>query len=364
MKRLRFILLSLLGLCTCAVRSQVQLKAEIDSVEIAIGQQTCVTLQLTAPANAHVEWPQLEVGAMMTPGVEVLGVTEAEAKKVDDGLQLLERRYLLTSFDDTLYYLPPLQVKVDGKKYETASLALKVYTCEVDTLHPDHFFGPKGVQDNPFRWSDYSTAFWFSILMLLLIAADYWLYLRLRDNKPVVKSLKLVRRLLPHQKARREIEQIKADRMPADENSKEYYTRLTDTLRRYIEERYGFSAMEMTSSEIIEQLMSVGDEGLDELRRLFDTADLVKFAKYSTLLGENDQNLVSAIDFINRTKIDKPVEPVEQKPVLTAEEQRSQKERRALKWSIWGIGLVAGLLFVYVCYLLFNLDFRGLALGN
>lgn len=85
--------------------------------------------------------------------------------------------------------------------------------------------------------------------MLLLIAIGYYLYLRLRDNKPVIAHIKIVKRLLPHQKAMKEIEQIKADKMVSSENQKEYYTKLTDTLRKYIEERYGFSAMEMTSSE-------------------------------------------------------------------------------------------------------------------
>ena len=48
--------------------------------------------------------------------------------------------------------------------------------------------------------------------------------------------------------------------MVSSENPKEYYTKLTDTLRKYIEERYGFSAMEMTSSEIIEKLTATQDQ--------------------------------------------------------------------------------------------------------
>ncbi len=51
------------------------------------------------------------------------------------------------------------------------------------------------------------------------------------------------------------------------ENLKEYYTRLTNTLREYINGRFGFNAMEMTSSEIIECLQSAGDQKMiDELR--------------------------------------------------------------------------------------------------
>jgi hypothetical protein len=213
------------------------------------------------------------------------------------------------------------------------------------------FFGPKDVQDNPFLWSEWSSAFWLSVLMLLLIAAGYWLYLRLRDNKPVIAHIKIVRRLLPHQKAMKEIEQIKADKMVSSENQKEYYTKLTDTLRKYIEERYGFSAMEMTSTEIIERLTSSGDQqSLDELRQLFTTADLVKFAKYSTMINENDANLVSAIDFINQTKLEnQPVEEV-QKPQLSAADQRTQKERRVLKTVIWCVVVATVALFCYIVY--------------
>ena len=63
-----------------------------------------------------------------------------------------------------------------------------------------------------------------------------------------------MKRLLPHLKAMRSIETIKAEKTVTSQmNSKEYYTKLTDTLRQYIKERYGFNAMEMTSSEIIDR---------------------------------------------------------------------------------------------------------------
>jgi hypothetical protein len=192
--------------------------------------------------------------------------------------------------------------------------------------------------------------------MLILLAVTYYLYLRLRDNKPIISHIRIVKRLLPHQKAMKEIEQIKADKMVNSENSKEYYTKLTDTLRKYIEERYGFNAMEMTSSEIIERLTASQDQkSLDELRQLFTTADLVKFAKYSTLINENDANLVNAIEFINQTKLENV--PVEEtvKPQLSEEDQRSQKTRRVLKWLITAIALVCLALFVYVVYTLYML---------
>ena len=338
------------------VSAQVSVEAVIDSIQIFVGQQAHVTLTATAKEHAKVEFPQFKPMEYITPGVEVLDRRELEQKAQDNGFVSRSMVYTMTSFDDTLYYIPPMTVKIDGKPYESKSLALKVLTIEVDTLHAEQFFGPKDVQDNPFQWSDWSLPFWLSVLMLVLLAAAYYLYLRLRDNKPIISHIRIVKRLLPHQKAMKEIEQIKADKMVTSENSKEYYTKLTDTLRKYIEERYGFNAMEMTSSEIIEKLMASQDQkALDELRQLFTTADLVKFAKYSTLINENDANLVNAIDFINQTKLENV--PVEEtvKPQLSEEDQRSQKTRRVLKYFITAIAVACLVIFGYVVYTLYLL---------
>lgn len=354
MKRILFLIIlvtSALGLY-----AQVSVEAMIDSIQILVGQQAHVTLTAVAKENSKVEFPQFKPTQMITPGVEVLGSQELESQQEDNGFVTRATVYTLTSFDDTLYYLPPMTVKIDGKPYKSKSLALKVLTIDVDTTNVDQFFGPKDVQDNPFQWSDWSLTFWLSVLMLVLLAICYYLYLRMRDNKPIITHIRIVKKLLPHQKAMQQIEQIKAEKMVTSEDSKEYYTRLTDTIRKYIEERYGFSAMEMTSSEIIAKLMETQDEGaLSELRHLFLTADLVKFAKYSTLINENDMNLVNAIDFINQTKLEN--EPVEEtvKPQLSEEDQRSQKARRLLKTIIIVISVVCLALFGYVVFTLYQL---------
>ena len=340
MKRLYYILLTFSLLPLTAMAQGVT--AKIDPIEMLIGEQAVVTLTVQADENAKVEWPALQPRQMLVPGVEVISTQHPSTGTL---------QVILTSFDGNLYHLPPFKVKVNGKEMQSSDLALKVIEVEVDTTQLNKFFGPKDVQDNPFKWEDWSQSFWLSVLMLLLIALGYYLYLRLRDNKPVIAHIKIVKRLLPHQKAMKEIEQIKADKMVSAEDPKEYYTKLTDTLRKYIEERYGFSAMEMTSTEIIERLTSTGDQqSLDELRQLFMTADLVKFAKYSTMINENDANLVNAIDFINQTKLEnQPVEEV-QKPQLSEADQRSMKDRRILKSVIWGVVALITALFCYIVY--------------
>ena len=351
----RLLLLISLTYVTATALAQVGVEATIDSIQMLIGQQVHVTLTATTPVDATVVFPTYKSREQLVAGVEVLTVSE-EKKETMDGGQRLSRIYTLTSFDGNLYYLPPFKVKVNGKEYQSKSLALKVMEVDVDTTKMNQFFGPKDVQDNPFQWSDWSLVFWLSVLLLVLLGVAAYLYVRLRDNKPLIKSFKLVKRLLPHQKAMKEIEQIKADKMVSSENQKEYYTKLTDTLRRYIEERYKFSAMEMTSSEIIERLTQDGDQkSLDELRQLFTTADLVKFAKYSTRINENDMNLVNAIELINQTKRETPVVE-EEKPQISEADQRTLKARRILKWAIGSILTACLLMLGFVVYRLMVLS--------
>ena len=352
----RIFIFIILTVCTLASMAQVSVEAKIDSLEMVIGQQTDVTVTVTAKEGDQVEFPNFKPLQQIIPGVEIVESGPMTTSGKSDGSCLFQRNYTLTSFDGKLYYLPPFAVKVNGKEYKSKSLVLKVLEIEVDTTNVDKFFGPKDVQDNPFSWQEWSVIFWLSLIMLAMISITYYLYLRLRDNKPIVAMIRIIKRLLPHQKAMKEIEAIKADKMVMSENQKEYYTKLTDTLRKYIEERYGFRAMEMTSSEIIDRLTETQDsQALDELRLLFNTADLVKFAKYSTLINENDMNLVNAIEFINKTKVENQVEEIVEKPQMTQEEVRSVKTRRTLKIIIVTLAVASAAILIFEIYSLYNL---------
>ena len=343
-----------LALCALSVSAQVKVESTISAMEMLVGQQVMLTVSATANEGATVTFPQ---EAQLPAGIEFMGAVEMPEQKAGNGQVLYQRGYVLTSFEDTLYYIPPFTVNVDGKEYETKKLALKVLTVDVDTTDYEKYYGPKTIQDNPFNWEldEWAVPFWLSVLMLVMLAVTYYLYLRLRDNKPVIARPRFIRRLLPHQKAMKAIEEIKADKMVTAEDPKEYYTRLTDTLRKYIEERYGFYAMEMTSSEIIDRLSKEDPESLAELTQLFQTADLVKFAKYSTLINENDANLVSAIDFINRTKVEVPPEQQVIKTELTEEEKQTKKSRTTLKTSITVLAVASTALFCYIIYCVIDL---------
>ena len=339
-----------MGCSTLAFGQTVEQR--MDSLQLLIGQQTILHLKATAQKGARIVLPSFKPQDQIVPGVEVVEQSKGDTMQMGDDRIQVSRDYTLTSFDEKVYVVPALDVKIDGKSYHGNPLALKVLTVPVDTVHPNQFYPAKGVQDNPFEWSEWSFAFWLSLLMIIICGAMIYLRNRLKKNKPIIARIRIVKRVPAHEKALREINDIKHHHTSASqETQKEYYTQLTNTLRAYIVSRFGFNAMEMTSGEIIERLRASGDQKMiDELRMLFSTADLVKFAKYEIPMNENDANLVNAINFIDQTKTDE--QPKEEKivPTLSTEDQKSQQQRRLIKTLLWVGGISVVAIFGYIVY--------------
>ena len=335
----------ILWLHSASSEAQVTVEAKLDSAGIFIGQRIGLTLEVTSDAGKEVELPEWDSLQLVEPGLEFVRADKPDTSYLNDGKRMvLTRRYFFTSFDSALYLMPAMNVRVEGKDYSSKKLALKVFTLDIDTLHTDSIFPMKAELAPPVDWAEWRQVMWLFVLALFIAGLLGYVIYRLKNNKPIIRRIRNKRRQPPHKVAMQKIEQIQEEKMWQSEDSKEYYTQLTDTLRNYIKERYGFNAMEMTSYEIIQKLQEVNDEeAISELRELFQTADLVKFAKYSTLINENDRNLVNAIEYINQTKLEEP----EQKPqpeVIVVEEKRS----KIAKYTLIGSMIVAGLVLLGV----------------
>lgn len=351
MKRQLFLIAyCLLFACT---KAQVQVDVKLDSLQLFIGQQTDLQLSVTLDAGQKLRLPDIKKGQQLVPDVEVVEVGKPDTAVLNDGKRMtVSQTYTITPWDSAFYYLPPLEVMVDTSRYESKSLALKVYTVDVDTLHLDQFFPPQGIMELPFLWEEWRMVAFGALLLLLMLACIAYLYHHVKHGKPIVRFVRRKKKLPPHQVAMDEIERIKSERKWAEEDSKEYYTLLTDTLRNYIRDRYGFNAMEMTSAEIIDRLTSENNqEALNELREIFRTADLVKFAKWSTLINENDANLVAAVEYVNQTKIE-PDPNAKPEPEIIKE--TDQKRLTQVKMMRVAIGVLAILSLALLAWMIWR----------
>ena len=281
----------------------------IDSAAILIGEQTTLHLTVTADKDRPVQIV-IPNDTLMT-GVEVLNLSKADSTEIENDRLVIKQDVLITSFDSSLYLLPPLKV-IDGvDTVYSNQVALKVSTIPVNADKPEEFNDIKTVWKPPFVWADYYPIIYGILLALFLICVIAYIVKRIRAKKSLIPFKKEEPKLPPHEQAIKELDEIKQQKLWQQGRSKEYYTLITDTLRKYIEDRFGISAMEMTSGEILDLIRknSEAQSVYDNLRQILQLADFVKFAKMNPLPDENDLSMMNAYLFVNQTKVEEMQEP-------------------------------------------------------
>ncbi len=349
---MRTLLILFLFLFLCGQsRPQVIVNSHLTPTTIRIGEQAQLSVAVTMDTGERAYFPEFK-GNMITKDVEVVDAGTIDTTFLNENKRIkLTRTYRITSFEQALYTLPPFEVRVGGKIYKAKeALGLKVDTAgiNVDTLHVDRFYGPKSTVESLFEWN--SSYFWLSVLALLCFLGAAILAVRYFNQRPITRRIILKPAEQPHKWAMREITKIREERSWTTDDAKDYYVRLTDILRHYIEQRFHFSAKEMTTAEIMEKLLKAKDENtLRELRQILETADLVKFAKYKVDLNENDANLMKAIEFINETKIETelPIDPVVKEVIL--KENRQMFLRIAMALGVFLLMAITLGTVVYIC---------------
>ena len=97
------------------------------------------------------------------------------------------------------------------------------------------------------------------------------------------------------------LDKLQADDLPGNGDVKGYYTRLSEIVRFYLELRYGFTALEMTSDEIREQVeqFSLTGKARVGIHDFLSESDLVKFAGFSP-----EQSAIDTIMRLARGRIE------------------------------------------------------------
>lgn len=303
MKKSIWLLALVASLATAKASAQKTLiDVAVDSAAILIGEQTTLHLTVTADKDRPV---QIVVpGDTLMKGVEVLNLSKPDSLLIENDRLVIKQDILVTSFDSSLYLLPPLKVIDGADTIYSNQVALKVSTIPVNADKPEEFNDIKDVWKPPFVWADYYPLIYGTLLALFLICVLAYIIKRLRSRKSLIPFKKEEPKLPPHEQAIKELDEIKQQKLWQQGRSKEYYTLVTDTLRKYIVGRFGVNAMEMTSGEILDFIRSESEAGsvYENLKQILELSDFVKFAKMTPLPDENDLTLVNAYLFVGQTK--------------------------------------------------------------
>lgn len=316
----KYIVIIILLVLAGASYAQVQVTASVDSARILIGGRSHYFITVYAPKGAKVSFPEYNSKKEIVSNVEVLGV-HSDTAEVNNGLRI-RRIYTLTAWDANRFTIPAQKVLIGDATKMTGAVTLEVQSVPVDMVKNTPM-PPDDVQKVPFSWREWLSVILLTFFSLLLLGIAFYFYKVLAHKKNTWKPRK-ERVLSFYEQAKHRLVEISANKQLYNEQ-KVYYTDVTNVLRTYISQRFKFNALEMTTYEILGRLEDVCVESdVTELREVFNTADLVKFAKYSTGVSDMDFYLDSVARFIDRTKVDDLTE-------VTAEPQEEAKDMRLHK---------------------------------
>ena len=311
-KRYKTLLLTVMAVITllpAAVNAQkVSVNARLDSTLMYIGGQMDLTVQLSQPKDVFIKFPVYT--DTITKSIEIVSQTPVDTAFLDNNRLTLTKKYRITSFDSGLQYIPPMVFELAEDQvrdiYKTEPMALQVVNPFKNVDPKKGIADIKAPLEAPFVIGEIVPYLPWILLALAVIAIVIYLIYRYKKSKqPEGEAKKRKPKEPPHVIALRNLNRIKEEKLWQKDKVKKYHSELTDTIRQYIEDRFGVNAMEQTTEETLEAMKHVDlndREVLDKLQQILELADLVKFAKFKPLPDENELSMINALFFVNQTK--------------------------------------------------------------
>ncbi len=274
-------------------------RAHIDSTVYVIGDRIIVHVDV-----AHT--PGLTLQPLVPDslgGFTVLG--QSGMQKVTDSTARAE--FVLAKYDSGdatipsmpfLYFLPG---DTASHYARTNELQVTITTVPPDTSQDIKDLRP--IMSLPLAWEDIALYGGIMLIVLALAFLGYRYWKRRTPHHGAEESGPPQRPA--HVIALEELGTLKAKKLWQAGQVKEYYSELTEILRRYFENRYSMPALEETTDEIMDGLRTLrpGTELLRSTESVLRLADLVKFAKHTPSMSDHEQAMDAVHVFVDRTKI-------------------------------------------------------------
>jgi len=305
-------ILFLIGFYSSSTGQDIRISASFDTSRIFIGDQLKYSLSIEQPDNVTLNLPVFK--DTLIKNIEIISGPVTDTVKNEKGTLLIKQDYLITSFDSGRYQIRPVFAELKG------SDGIKRFYSDysfLEVLRPD--IAPA---DTTLKIYDIISPYRAPVTIgeilpwvLGLIAAVVIAYFAIKYIKKLRKEPSeteiIVLKDPAHVIALRELEHLKELRLWQKGEVKQYYSNLTEILRKYLENRFSVFSLELTTSETLDALLKTGfrkDKSYENLKTVLSGADMVKFAKHNPEPTENEAYFQTAWNFVIETKMEEEPE--------------------------------------------------------
>jgi len=191
---------------------------------------------------------------------------------------VIAHNYKITCFEDSVQIFPSLVFQNGlNDRYTTQPISIIVNSPNIDSAKDI-----KPIKDIillPLSKDEVFSYLFVSFILLGLVLLLYFVYIK------YIRKEKLFDREKPadppHVEALTALKQVETENLWQMGKVKEYYDRISDILRAYIEKRFGIKALEQTTKELLLSMnqIQLPDYIIQDMDEILTKSDLAKFAK-------------------------------------------------------------------------------------
>ncbi|MEI6047890.1 MAG: hypothetical protein WCS03_03245 [Bacteroidota bacterium] len=306
MKKLIISIFLFISIISSSAGQEVNVTSSFDTSGIYIGDQLNFTITVDKPSGLNLRLPFFK--DTLCKNIEIVSGPVIDSSASQGGRIKIIGKYLVTSFDSGLYQIPPVFAEMKNenslKRFYSDYARLEVMRVKIapaDTTAKIYdIIKPYGA---PVTLGEILPWFLLAAILGILIWATIKFIPKLKKSKTGVEIV--IDPDPAHVIAFRELEKLREEQLWQKGEIKNYYTRLTEILRQYLENRFRVYSLELTTAETLAALVKTGfkkDGTYNQLKTILTGADLVKFAKYNPEPSENESHFQNSWDFVLVTK--------------------------------------------------------------
>ncbi len=277
--------------------SRPEVTAVVDREEAYIGDRISLEVSVPFDRDTEFQFPDTpeDVGNLLFTASEPLRTGFLGARR--EG-----QIYTLTTYDTGIHVIPPVEIKYRTRgQEEWESVLSRQIPIEVKSLLEP---APEDIRDIKSLFGRFRrSAVIIAVLLILLLVIGGLLFWARRKKAEAREAA--LRARPAHEVAYEKLSALKAMRLPEKGMIEEYYVRLSEIVRYYLEGRFSFRAPEMTTEEFLESLKESPELKEDHkqlLRDFLSHCDMVKFARYGPTPLEMLDSFTAAERLVEQTR--------------------------------------------------------------
>lgn len=327
-----------------SLTSFAQVNTTLDTTALKIGEEFNFSIEVVSDSTDIVQFPE---GQRFLP-LEVIEFYPTDTIFEEQKTRLI-KRYGLTQFDSGKYVIPSQTVSINNQNFYTDSLLVEVFDVEVDTLKQKMFDIKPSIEVPEVKTNWLNYLFWALLIALTLALLGYLVF---RQKKKIEQAKQ---QLPPFEEALVALQTLDTTNFLKENKVKDYYSGLTEIVKRYLDREVDEAALESTTDELIIKLQLHKDAGhldfdkqtIDRLKNILKRADLIKFAKMQMESGQAQLDRAEIEEIIKETHESIPEPSEEEKLQDALYQEQLEKKKRSKKRLIIGAGIASFLILVF-----------------